>query len=249
MADLVCNFEGVEYVPVRAIPLMTAGEISTVDLARYLAGHQIGSHIQSYSFDESNRAKPIPPPSWRYYYSEQLSQQASSASLAELISALPADAFVLLSVLNQFFHEERVLRYRMNTLPGDNLESEPGYLAKPMLAPLVQPDLLSIVMEGCNNHAKVKGARKNSREAKQAMLQAAYKMHDDAQYKQTGQRLDPNALTGKKEDFFQELKKYDQKISMATSTFEDHATELGWKWKAGRPPSSGPDQTKRQKTG
>jgi hypothetical protein len=213
MSNCIRTINGVEYVPVRAIPYLTANHITpkgVIDLMSCRNPHFSG---RSYK-EESGSLIEISPAEW-----------------ALLDSEIPAEPLVARHELNQIWFDHFIWP---SCDPTSREQSDAYHQLSqlPALGDLLSEEDIDYILEGACPNGKQQKSRKNCKQAVQQRIEAAV-CKIEAICKAQGISLDRTAIPGLKRSFFTLLKTIDPSISMAESTFSDHAKEMGLRWKQG----------------
>lgn len=145
MPDCVIKIDGVDYVPVRAIPAVTANRFDPLAATQLLGGDEPLVFARSYYVEPFGL---VPPPAWHAPKDAQRLLRQEGASYIDMIKALPARIVVPLDDLAKALFDAFIEPNLTWTAPEDLLLSNPGFLKGPIPQPIMEGFIYDLVMEG-----------------------------------------------------------------------------------------------------
>lgn len=147
MPDCVIKIEGIDYVPARAIPIVTDNRFDPRAVTRLLGNYDCYIFARSYSVNHSG-LKEIEPPSWRIVHDKQVLLSQQGASLSDMVKAIPAGIVVPLDDLSKALFDAFIEPGLSYTAADKELFRDSNSISGPITRPLMDDVTYGLVMEG-----------------------------------------------------------------------------------------------------
>lgn len=146
MSDCIVKFDGDDYVPVRAIPAVTADRFDPLAVTKLLAGDSVHVFARSYEI-QGPKLRELEPQAWVIQKKRQLVLQEQNAPGDEKIKALPAGMVVPLRDLEFAFFNGFVEPQLYPPGLDESLLNDPRFLKGLITYPIMDAVMYALVME------------------------------------------------------------------------------------------------------